>query len=95
MHSSPREVSSVTFQFNTVRPVQLSCGVMTGCAVSGSSLTFNVSSLFGAWYASNTDYGSLATLRVPFSIQGNISGSISVLLNNSLGASNSMSIPIP
>ncbi|HLQ78218.1 MAG TPA: hypothetical protein VK210_12740, partial [Terriglobia bacterium] len=88
-------VRSLTFQFNTSTPIQLSCGGVAGCTASGSSISFNVTDLFSTWYASNPTYGSLATVRVPFNIQGTLSGSVKVTLSNTLGTSNVMSFPIP
>jgi hypothetical protein len=93
--SSTREVRTLTFQFNTTAPIRLSCGGVAGCTANGATISFTVTSLFNSWYASNPAYGSLATVRVPFNIQGTISGSISVTLTNSVGNSNTMSFTIP
>jgi hypothetical protein len=95
MQSSTKNVSSLSFRFNTLRQIQLGCGGLQGCSVSGQTITFTVTSIFNTWYAGNTDYGSLATIRVPFNIDGTISGTVSVSLTNNLGMSNSMDFTIP
>ena len=95
LFASTKDVTSLSFRFNTTTPIQLSCGGLSGCSASGSTITFTVASLFNTWYADNTAYGSLATIRVPFNIQGTLSGSISVTLTNALGPSNSMNFTIP
>jgi hypothetical protein len=93
--SSTREVRTLSFEFNTTTPIRLSCGGVAGCSASGTTISFNVASQFNAWYASNPATGSLAMLRVPFTIQGTIAGSITVTLTNSIGNSNTMNFVIP
>jgi len=51
-------------------------------------MIFDVKSIFDAWYAGDTKFGSLSTLRVPFSLTGKISGTVTVTIRNSLGVSN-------
>jgi hypothetical protein len=93
--SSTREVRTLSIQFNTATPIKLSCGGVTGCAAFGSTLTFDVSSLFSTWYGNNSAYGTVATLHVPFNIQGTISGSLTMWLTNSVGSSSHMTFDIP
>jgi hypothetical protein len=95
MFASTKDVSSLTFRFNTSTSIQLACGGVSGCSAAGSTITFNVASLFNAWYAGNTGYGSLAIVRVPFNIQGSLSGTVTVTLRNGLGTSNSTNFTIP
>ena len=95
MYASTKDVTSISFRFNTATPIQLGCGGLSACTASGSIITFTVSSLFNTWYAGNTAFGSVATIRVPFNIQGTLSGSVDVTLTNALGPSNSMSFKIP
>jgi hypothetical protein len=87
LSSTLREVTSITVQFN-VKGIQLSCGAVSACAVSGSTITLDVKPLFDAWFAGDTTFGSLSVLRLPMSIQGSFRGTISVTLRNSQGASN-------
>jgi hypothetical protein len=87
LFSTSREVTQLVLHFNTSPAVRLNCGSVTGCSVSGTTLTFDVRSLFDAWYASDTVHGSLSTLRLPFSVQGSFKGSASVSLQNNEGVS--------
>lgn len=93
--SSTKEIRNLVLQFNTSSPIQLSCGGVAGCSANGATISFNLSSVFSAWYAANPASGSLAILRVPFTVQGNLTGSIAVSLTNSVGNSNTMNFPIP
>ena len=94
--STSREVTQLRLTFNTSRRnVQLSCGTTPGCSASGSTLTFDVKSMFDAWFQSTSAYGGLSTLRVPLSFKGNVSGSVSVTLVNSIGASTAGSFNLP
>src|SRR6185436_2286558 len=93
--STMREVNAITLQFNTSPTVRLSCGGVSGCSVSGSSITLNVKSLFDAWFANDVTFGSLSVLRLPLSIQGTVHGSIGITLQNSQGVSNMMFFPLP
>src|SRR5678815_203501 len=94
MFSSTREVSTLTFRFPS--GVQLACGTVQGCSTSTAGITFNVVSLFNEWYANNTNYGTLALLRIPFNVQGGtLSGNVSVTLTNTQGTSNTMNFNIP
>jgi hypothetical protein len=93
--SSTREVRTLSIQFHTPTPIKLSCGGITGCTAGVSILTFDVASMFSTWYANNPAYGTVATLRVPFSIQGTISGSVTMWLTNSVGISSSSTFNIP
>ena len=93
--STTREVASLSLQFSTSPPVQLSCGNISGCTVKGSTLTFDVSKLFQSWFASDRTYGSLSMLRLPLTIQAVTHGWVSVKFRNSMGESSSMAFPLP
>jgi hypothetical protein len=93
--STPREVTDLILAFNTTPAVRLSCGSAPGCSASGSTLTFDVRSLFVPWFAADTTFGSLGTLRLPLSIQGTVRGSVAVRLRNSRGISNPVSFALP
>jgi uncharacterized repeat protein (TIGR01451 family) len=93
--STPREVTHLTLEFITAQGIRLSCGSVRGCVASDSSLTFDVRDLFGDWYAKDTTFGSLTTLRIPLSFKGNISGSVLVRLRDNYGVSNAMSFVLP
>jgi len=95
MMSTPREVTDLILVFNTTPAVRLSCGSAPGCSTSASTLTFDVRSLFDPWFAADTKFGSLGTLRLPLSIQGTVHGSVAVRLRNSRGTSNAMSFALP
>jgi sugar lactone lactonase YvrE len=95
LSSTLREVTELNLRFNTQPAIRLSCGDAAGCSVSGNVLTFDVKALFDAWFAADTQFGSLSVLRVPFAIQGSVSGSVLVSLRNRLGGSNAMSVPLP
>ena len=93
--STTREVASLSLQFSTSPPVQLSCGNISGCTVKDSTLTFDVSKLFQSWFASDKTYGSLSMLRLPLTIQAVTHGWVSVKFRNSMGESSSMAFPLP
>ena len=93
--STTREVSALSLRFDTTPTVRLSCGTVAGCTVSGSTLTFDVKPLFDAWFAGDAAPGGLGAMRLPFSIQGKVQGSVGVSLRSSMGTSNSMSFPLP
>jgi uncharacterized repeat protein (TIGR01451 family) len=94
--STARAITHLTLNFSTTVPVQLSCGSVPGCSVSGSSITLNVESLFAPWFGSApAALGSLSMLRLPLSISGSVQGSIAVTLRNSRGISNSQSFALP
>jgi subtilisin family serine protease len=93
--SNTRDVTSVTFTFETRPGIKLSCGSVAGCSVAGPSITFDVQSLFNTWYASDVTFGGASTLRVPFSISGSLTGSINVTIRSSAGSSNTQTLPIP
>jgi hypothetical protein len=95
MYSNTKNVASVTFSFSTIPGVLLSCGGVTGCTTSGNSITFDVRSLFSAWYADNVAYGGASSLRVPFSIGGTITGNVSVTISGATGTSVFRSFPLP
>jgi hypothetical protein len=90
-----REVTAVILDFTTTKSIQLSCGGVSGCSVSGSTMTLNVEPLFNDWFTNNTSFGSLSTLRLPLAIDGTIKGSVTVRLRNSRGTSNAMSFALP
>jgi hypothetical protein len=58
-------------------------------------MTFDVRSLFNAWFGSDTKFGSLTTLHLPFSISGTIHGTVAFKLGNSLGQSKPALFPLP
>jgi sugar lactone lactonase YvrE len=95
LSSTAREVADVILQFVTQPPVKVSCGSVAGCVTARGALAFDVKSLFNAWYASDKAFGSVSTLRFPFSIDGSVQGSIVVILRNNYGVSNSMSFQLP
>ncbi|HEX5108595.1 MAG TPA: YCF48-related protein [Vicinamibacterales bacterium] len=95
LSSTVREVTAVILTFTTTKSIQLSCGDVAGCSVSGTTMTLNVESLFNDWFASNTSFGSLSLLRLPLAIDGAIQGTVSVRLRNSRGTSNAMSFTLP
>jgi hypothetical protein len=95
MFSSPREVRALSFRFNTPEPVQINCGGTPGCVAFGPSVSFNVSNAFNIWYANNTGYGTLATIRVPITLNGVQGGTVSVTLRNDEGESDAMSFNLP
>ena len=96
LFSTTREVTQLELTFNTTPQVRLSCGTVSGCSVNGSTMTFDVSSLFAAWFASDTAYGSLSTLRLPFSIDGGrVKGAVAVALRNRQGFSNVAVFDLP
>jgi len=95
LFSPSRRVNTLSFQFNASPPIRLSCGNLSSCSASGSTVTFQVQPLFNTWYANNTDFGSIATVRVPFTIDGTLSGTISMTVTNETGPSNTMSFTIP
>lgn len=95
LFSTTREVSQFSLTFNTSSPVTLSCGSVSGCSASGSTLTFDVKSMFDAWFSNSTAFGSLSTLHLPLSISGTVHGSVLVRLQNSMGISLPSSFTLP
>jgi uncharacterized repeat protein (TIGR01451 family) len=93
--STMREVTQMSLTFSTNSAVTLNCGSVPGCSVSGPAMTFDVRSLFDAWFSSDTKFGSLTTLHLPFSISGTVHGTVAVRLGNSLGFSKPASFPLP
>jgi hypothetical protein len=93
--STMREVTQLSLTFNTTSEVRLSCGSIAGCTVSGTTMTLDVKATFDFWFNSTSSFGSMSALRLPFSIQGSIDGTISVTLRNSQGTSNSLSFALP
>jgi uncharacterized repeat protein (TIGR01451 family) len=95
LYSTTREVTQLSFEFITSQDVKLSCGSAPGCSVSGSSMTFDVHSIFDAWYSGDVVFGSLSRLRVPFSIDGTVTGTVNLKLANSKGPSNGGAFSLP
>jgi len=95
MFAPSRVVTNLSFQFDTTTPVLFGCGGVAGCSASGSRIQFNVQSLFSTWYSNNSGFGSLAIVRVPFTLQGTIAGTVTVTSTNPSGTSNVMSFPLP
>jgi uncharacterized repeat protein (TIGR01451 family) len=95
LSSTAREVSELILEFKTTPRLQLACGSVPGCSVSGSTLRFDVQSLFENWYRSDSTYGSLTTLTLPWAIQGSVRGAVSVKLRNSQGQASVREAPIP
>jgi hypothetical protein len=95
--SSPsREVTEMSLAFDTTPAVRLHCGTVSGCSVSGNTITLDVSSFFRAWFISDTIYGGLSLLRLPLSISGgSVKGTVSVILGNNQGLSNQASFSLP
>jgi hypothetical protein len=93
--STTREVKQFSLTFSTNIPVLLSCGSVSGCTVSGSTMNFDAKPLFDAWFNANTTSGSLSTLHLPLSVPGTVHGSVTVRLQNSIGVSNPMSFSLP
>ena len=94
--SVTREVIDLTLTFNTSPPIKLTCGGLAGCTASGSTITFNVKQIFDGWYASDTTFGSLSTLTLPFTIQGGtVRGTVNITLRNTMGFSNMMGFNLP
>jgi hypothetical protein len=56
---------------------------------------FDVRPIFDPWFASDTTYGSMSTLRFPFELGGTVAGSLSVTLTNDQGTSNAVTVTIP
>jgi uncharacterized repeat protein (TIGR01451 family) len=96
LFSTPREVTDVNLSFETKPKIQLSCGAITACSVSGNTLTLDVRTLFAQWFSGTPAFGGLARLRLSFAIQkGTVSGDVSVTLKNTHGVSNAVSFPLP
>jgi hypothetical protein len=95
LFSNTRDMGQLTMRFDTTPPVRLSCGATSGCFASGSSVFIDVSAEFASWFALNTELGSLSNLRLPFSIQGTVRGTVFINLRNSAGLSNTVSFPLP
>ncbi len=93
--STMREVTQMSLTFSTTSEVTLNCGSVSGCSVSGPTMTLDVRSLFDAWFSSDTKFGSLTTLHLPFSISGTVHGTVAVKLGNSMGLSKPASFPLP
>jgi uncharacterized repeat protein (TIGR01451 family) len=93
--STSREITQLVLAFLGNPTVTASCGNVSGCTASGSTLTLDVKSLFETWFTSDSQYGSVSTLHVPLSIVGKFNGSILVSLRNTLGPSNPLNIPVP
>jgi uncharacterized repeat protein (TIGR01451 family) len=95
LFSTAREVTQLSLTFNTTPRVQLSCGATEGCSAAGNVLTLNVAPMFSRWFTGDVSYGGLAQLRLPFSIQGAVTGTVAVTLKNTKGESNSQSFALP
>jgi uncharacterized repeat protein (TIGR01451 family) len=96
LFSTSREVTQLNLSFDTVPKVQLSCGALAGCSVSGNTLTLDVTPMFTGWFNADTAFGGLAQLRLPFGIEGGtVTGTVAVSLRNRQGVSNSVSFALP
>ena len=93
--STPRSMTEMSLQFNTVPSVPVGCGSVAGCTASGSTLTLDVKGIFDTWFTGGSQSGGLSTLRLPLSIQGKVRGSVSVTLKNALGSSNTVFFTLP
>ena len=93
--ATSREITSLSLEFATTTPVQLSCGSVAGCTASGSTLTLDTRTLFAAWFTANPSLGSLGLLRVPLSIDGGLSGTVTLRLANSTGTSTARTFNLP
>jgi hypothetical protein len=83
--STPRNMNTATLNFTARAGSNIT---------SGLSFTVNLASAFTTWYgsASSAQYGSQFQLTIPVTISGDsteITG-LSVVLNNSVGASNTL-----
>src|SRR5262249_55749581 len=58
LFSTLREVTELSLRFDTQPSIRLSCGAVVGCSVSANTLTLDVKSLFDAWFAADTQFGS-------------------------------------
>jgi hypothetical protein len=96
LYSTSRDVTDAVLTFNTSPQVRLSCGGSTGCTASGNSIALDLRSPFGAWYTSDSSFGSISTLRLPISIDsGSVKGTVTVTLRNSIGSSNTVTATLP
>jgi uncharacterized repeat protein (TIGR01451 family) len=95
LFSTAREVTQLSLTFNTTPRVQLSCGATAGCSAAGNVLTLDVAPMFSRWFTGDITFGGLAQLRLPFSIQGTVTGTVAVTLKNTKGESNSQSFALP
>ena len=93
--STPRSMTEMSLQFNTIPSVPVGCGSAPGCSASGSTLTLDVKGIFDTWFTGSSQAGGLSTLRLPLSIQGKIRGSVGVTLKNALGSSNQVFFTLP
>ncbi len=87
----------MTFAFSTPAStvVKTSCGGLSGCTAAGSTLTFDVQSLFTNWYSADVTFGGAAHLRVPFTFDHSFTGAVSIQVRNSRGTSNFTLVSIP
>ena len=92
--SSPREVTALLFRF-VGSQARLSCGGLAGCSVDGNQVALDVRSAFDSWFVADTLNGSASTLHVPFYIDSNIKGTITISLANRFGTSNSINYTLP
>jgi hypothetical protein len=90
-----REVTQLSLSFATSPSVLPSCGAAAGCVATGNTLLLDIKSLVDTWYRGDSRFGSLASLRLPLSIQGIVRGGLQVSLRNSMGVSNTVSVPLP
>lgn len=95
LSSTARDVTHVTLQFDTERPVRLDCGPVPACSVSGRTMTIEVASLFGDWFTGQSLYGGLALMRLPLAIDGSVQGRVIVRLGNGHGFSSPVSFQLP
>jgi hypothetical protein len=95
LSSTMREVTQLSLSFATSPSVLPSCGAAAGCVATGNTLLLDIKSLVDTWYRGDSRFGSLASLRLPLSIQGIVRGGLQVSLRNSMGVSNTVSVPLP
>jgi hypothetical protein len=93
--STSREVREMNVRFETGLPLRLSCGVVAGCSVAGTSFRFDTKALFDAWFVEDKTFGSLSTIRLPLQVPSTVHGMVFVTLTNSIGASNTVTFPLP
>jgi hypothetical protein len=70
--STPREVTQLIVRFDTSPLLRLNCSGMAGCSSSGNAFTLDVKSVFDSWFASETTFGGISNLRLPFYISGSV-----------------------
>jgi uncharacterized repeat protein (TIGR01451 family) len=96
LFSAARQVTQLSLSFNTVPAIRLSCGATPRCISAGNTVTLDVEQQFAQWFNGNPEFGGLAQLRLPFTIEGGaVKGGVAVKLRNTKGESNSQTFALP